>query len=123
LQNIYPDAEIFFVMGADSWEDILTWREWEKVLLMTNHIVVTRPGHEIGFGHVSDAVRERIVDLRGGAEIDQIGERPHSFITDAVNINLSATELRRQIRAGDTGWENGVPIEVAKYIQKYEIYK
>jgi nicotinic acid mononucleotide adenylyltransferase len=21
---------VFFVMGADSWADILTWREWEK---------------------------------------------------------------------------------------------
>ena len=43
-----PDDEIFFVMGADSWMDIRTWREWETVLTMTNIIVVTRPDVEIG---------------------------------------------------------------------------
>ncbi len=65
LKAAFPDAEMFFLMGADSWQDILTWKEWEKVLLMTNHIVVSRPGYEIGFTHVTDQVRERIVDLRG----------------------------------------------------------
>ena len=40
-------AELFFVMGADSWAEIKTWREWERLLTMTNHIVVTRPGYEI----------------------------------------------------------------------------
>src|SRR5687768_13005788 len=24
-------ARLFFVMGADSWEEITTWREWERV--------------------------------------------------------------------------------------------
>ena len=62
--KIYPDTDIFFVMGADSWMDILTWREWEKVLTMVSHIVVTRPGYEIGFDHVTDEIRERIVDTR-----------------------------------------------------------
>ena len=38
LNEEFPNDEIFFVMGADSWQDIRTWREWEKVLLMTNHI-------------------------------------------------------------------------------------
>jgi len=59
LRRLYaerPDDEIFFVMGADSWMDILTWREWEKVLTMTNIIVVTLPDVEIGFDHVTDEI-------------------------------------------------------------------
>ena len=39
-------SELFFIMGADSWSEITTWREWERLLTMTNHIVVTRPGYE-----------------------------------------------------------------------------
>ena len=65
LKAEMPDDQIFFVMGADSWMDITTWREWEKVLTMTNIIVVTRPGVEIGFSHVTDEIRSTIVDLRG----------------------------------------------------------
>src|SRR5918998_3613983 len=41
LKRKLPDAEIFFVIGADSWAEIDTWREWEKVLTLTNIIVVT----------------------------------------------------------------------------------
>ena len=44
LNATYPDDRVFFVMGADSWMDILTWREWETVLSLTDHIVMTRPG-------------------------------------------------------------------------------
>ena len=65
LNNERPNDEIFFVMGADSWMEITAWREWEKVLSLSNHIVVTRPGVEIGFSHVTDEIQGGIVDLRG----------------------------------------------------------
>jgi nicotinate-nucleotide adenylyltransferase len=124
LKAEFPDAEIFFVMGADSWQDILTWREWEKVLLMTNHIVVSRPGYEIDFAHVTDAVRSRIVDLRG---VDSGPSRSESeqqiYITDVVNIQVSATEIRKMARAAEPGWGDELSEPVAKYIEKYQIYK
>lgn len=124
LNEKYPDTQIFFVMGADSWMDILTWREWEKVLTMSNHIVVTRPGYEIGFDHVTNEIRDRIVDIRG-EQPGTLNLEPGTkiFITDAVVMNISATELRRKIRAGENGWQGDTPGEVAKYIEKYQIYK
>ena len=122
-----PDDEIFFVMGADSWMDIITWREWETVLTMANHIVITRPGVEIGFEHVTDEIRTRIVDLRReNEEIAKIGETSEIenqiFITDSVNLNISATEIRRRVRENEASWRADVPAEVANYIEKYQIY-
>src|SRR2546423_2081793 len=58
-------TRLFFVMGADSWEEITTWREWERVLTLTDHIVVTRPGYTLDTSHVTEGVRGRIVDVRG----------------------------------------------------------
>src|SRR5258708_6144472 len=58
-----PDDEIFFVMGADSWMDIRTWRKWEKVLTMKNVIAVTRPDDEIGFSHVTHGIHPIMSDL------------------------------------------------------------
>ena len=121
----FPNDTIFFVMGADSWSDIRTWREWEKVLLMTNHIVVTRPGYEIGFDHVTDAVRERIVDLRGSALAPASEDGSvRIYITDAVRLDVSATGIREDVREDDRlDSDDDVPEEVAKYIEKYELYK
>jgi nicotinate-nucleotide adenylyltransferase len=123
-----PDDEIFFVIGADSWMDIKTWREWEKVLTMTNIIVVTRPGVEIGFDHVTDEIRSRIVDLRNESERGAIATgfrsgKPSIYITDAVNLDISATDIRRKVRENDPTWSEDVPAEVANYIEKYQIYK
>lgn len=126
LVAAFPDNEIFFVMGADSWMDITTWREWKSVLTIVNHIVVTRPGIDVSFGHVTNDIRSTIVDLRnhnhGSAHKPQTTEASKIYITDAVSLDISATLIRRKIRENDISWQTEVPPEVAKYIEKYQIY-
>ena len=122
INEKHPDDEIFFVMGADSWMDIRTWREWEKVLSMANHIVMTRPDSEIDVSHVTEEVRARIVDLRGNRVSPSSTPQEKSiFITDLVNMDISATAIRHAIRSGEP-WKDDVPPEVAIYIEKYQIY-
>ena len=126
LKNKLTDAEIFFVMGADSWEEITTWREWETVLTLTNVIVVTRPDYEIGFSHVTEDIRARIVDLRRSNQQSAISNQRSSdlqiYLTDAVQIDVSSTDIRKKIRENDDNWRELVPQEVAKYVEKYELY-
>jgi nicotinate-nucleotide adenylyltransferase len=116
-------AEIFFVIGADSWQEITTWREWEKVLTLTNIIVVTRPDYEIEFSHITNRISERIVDLRKTEKKSKI-KNPKSkiYITDSVQIDVSATEIRRKIKENKSEWRKLVPQEVAKYVEKYNLY-
>ena len=121
---------MYFVMGADSWSEIRTWHQWERVLLMTNHIVVTRPGYSVDTGHVTDAVRRRIVDIQGydpdgiRSTVDSASYGPRIFITDAVRFDISATAIREDIRADDVlDRTDAVPDAVAKYIEKYELYR
>lgn len=127
LKEKFPGAKIFFVIGADSWMEITTWREWETVLTQTNIIVVTRPDYEIEFSHVTDEIRARIVDLRNNRKSKTKDRRPKTkdqkiYITDAVQIDVSATEIRRKIHEKQTDWRELVPPEVANYIEKYELY-
>jgi nicotinate-nucleotide adenylyltransferase len=98
------DTELFFIMGADSWSEITTWREWERLLKMTNHIVVTRPGYEVA--PAPEGLGDRI------------------FFTDAVMKEVSATNIRRfanEERYDEL--EKLVPRSVAVYIKKYGIYR
>lgn len=123
LKNELSGAEIFFVIGADSWMEITTWRNWETVLTATNIIVVTRPDYEIGFSHVTEEIQKRTIDLRGTQLQSEI-RNPESkiYFTDAVQIDVSATEIRRKIHDKQIDWHELVPPEVAKYIEKYELY-
>ena len=96
-------TELFFVMGADSWLEITTWREWEKLTTLANLIVVTRPGFKV---EVPDSQRKKV------------------FVSDAVMIDVSATQVRQAAREGNDETLNRlVPIEVANYIRKYGLYR
>jgi nicotinate-nucleotide adenylyltransferase len=130
-ESMGSEAQLFFVMGADSWMEITTWREWERVLTLTNHIVVARPGYEWDASHITPAIRERIVDLRGAdADAERMAQEidgsDHAkiYITDAVNMDVSATMIRRAVREGqDTDWLRLVTTSVADYIRKYGLYR
>ena len=124
------DAQLFFIMGADSWTEIQTWREWERVLSLTNHIVMARPGYDLDSSHVPAEIRDRVVDLRGAREeaigrmIDDESAAPGIYVTDAVNIDISATDVRRLVREGrDDEWPRLVPPQVAEFIKKYRLYR
>ena len=117
--------ELFFIMGADSWSEITTWREWERLLAMTNHIIVTRPGYEPVTTHVGK-ISERIVDVRGSdAPLSSSAERGKKiFFTDVVMKDVSATNIRRLASEGRIEELTGlVPGPVLEYIKKYGIYR
>ena len=123
FQQVLGDStELFFIMGADSWSEITTWREWERLLSMTNHIIVTRPGYEPVGTHVG-AVGERIVDLRSGQSPQVEGDKKIYF-TDVVMKDVSATSIRRFANEGSFEELTGlVPGPVLEYIKKYGIYR
>ncbi|HEV8186400.1 MAG TPA: nicotinate-nucleotide adenylyltransferase [Pyrinomonadaceae bacterium] len=123
-RTLGDETELFFIMGADSWSEITTWREWERLLTMTNHIVVTRPGYEPALTHVG-AVGERIVDLRGGVTKATTSRRtPGIYFTDVVMKDVSATRIRRLAGEGRTDeLTDLLPPPVLEYIKKYGIYK
>ena len=124
FQRVLGDStELFFIMGADSWSEITTWREWERLLSMTNHIVVSRPGYEpvtTQVGRISD----RIVDVRGGKSPVRTEGANKIFFTDVVMKDVSATNIRRLANEGRVEELTGlVPGPVLEYIKKYGIYR
>jgi nicotinate-nucleotide adenylyltransferase len=127
FQSTFGDSsDLFFIMGADSWSEIATWREWEKLLTMTNHIVVTRPGYNVNVANISKCLQDRIVDLRFAQDPETIVQNVGGqgiFITDVVMKDISATEIRRaanEDRFADLA--NQVPQPVIEYMKKYRIY-
>jgi nicotinate-nucleotide adenylyltransferase len=126
-RTVFEGKQIFFIIGGDSWNEIVTWKEWERVLTSAGIIVVTRPGHDLVIDHVSDTVRERIIDVRRqspqelGRAVDEY-EDEAIFFTDAVQLDIAASDLRGLISSGDSTWKSSVPEEVANYIEKYQIY-
>ena len=135
LRTELEPARLFFVMGADSFADVTSWREYEAILSEYDVVVVTRPGYpdrddcggdqngEKADGALAPQLRRRIVDLRGGAyPSDEDLKSPRVYLTDYVSIDVSATGIREAVEQGRS-IDGLVPPPVAAYVEKYRLYQ
>lgn len=124
LSELGDSSELFFIMGGDSWSEITTWREWQRLLGMVNHIVVTRPGHDLAGPEV---VRDRVIDLRSrqvAPELVNESSGNRIYLTDVVFSDVSSTMIRSRVREGRLNdLTQFVSEPVAQYIVKYGIYR
>lgn len=119
-----PDTEIYFVAGLDSMLQIDSWHEPEALLDSCHVVVVSRPGSS--FEKLREVLpercHERIVDASDGQDV--VGETKgwRIYLSDAVYLALSSTEIRRRARAG-LGIRYRVTPEVERYIKSHELFQ
>jgi nicotinate-nucleotide adenylyltransferase len=123
IKGIHPSDTLFFVMGADSWQDITAWHRWKEVLLSFNHIIVSRPGSPISNEHVSQEVIDRIVYVEKDQPPAVDTARHRIYFTDVVFEPISSTLVREDLSDGSHDRPEDIPFQVAKYIEKYELYR
>lgn len=126
-----PNCRLFFVIGADSWSEITTWHEWQRLLKMCDLIVSTRPGYDLAVKDPAGAAN--VVDVRGltTPEISKLigtGSGPGVFLTDAAMVDVSASRIRAAVQSlgqsdDGTALREMVPAAVASYIEKYDLYR
>ena len=96
--GLLPSDQLFFLIGADAFEEIRTWMRWEDVLSLTEFIVVTRPG--------------RTYSVPEGARVNRL---------DGIELPVSSSDIRARLVAGERTPE--VPAEVREYIEQYGLYR
>jgi len=121
------ESELFFLVGADSWLEIKTWRDWQRLLTLCNFIVMARPGYELT-GEVIGDMPVPVLNVlgQGCRQWDMMkmpNASPHVYLTDAVQLNISAVQIRAALKAGDiAGAAEMLPAPVAAYIEKHRLY-
>jgi len=126
LQVEYPEARLFFVMGADSFKDVTTWHKYERILSEYDVIVAARPRYsddETIAGSLAPQLHASLIDLRGGLlpSNEQL-MLPHIYLTDYAKVDVSATNVREMAASGGA-LKVLVPPAVAAYIVKYKLYQ
>ncbi|WP_250445711.1 nicotinate-nucleotide adenylyltransferase [Actinotalea sp. C106] len=96
-----PEADLFFITGADAIEQILTWKDAERLWTMAHLVAVTRPGHTLSL----DALPEDAVSL-----------------LEVPALAISSTDCRERARRGEPVWYL-VPDGVVQYIAKHGLYR
>src|ERR1041384_3643296 len=45
LRTLHPEADLFFITGADAIAQILSWRDHDEMWDLAHFVAVSRPGH------------------------------------------------------------------------------
>src|SRR5690242_3390409 len=101
LHQQRPDAELFFITGADALSQILSWRDSERCFELAHFIGVTRPGFTLGDSH-----------LPGGVV----------SLVEVPALAISSTDCRERVARGMPVWYL-VPDGVVQYIEKRGLYR
>lgn len=106
-----PEAELYFLLGADMLHDLPNWRQAERVCELATIVAVRRAGSpEPDFACLAKLVsQERIEHFRR-----------HEVQMPAMG--LSGTEIRRRVRSG-LSIRYMTPRAVEKYIETHGLYR
>jgi nicotinate-nucleotide adenylyltransferase len=117
---------LFFITGVDAFAEIATWHDYPALLDASHFVIVTRPGYP-----ASDVCR-RLPELAprfvegpgcGSAGPEALDRAPTRVLfVEARTANVSSTEIRRRLAAGD-GAQDLLPPDVARHIHQHRLYQ
>ena len=103
---VFPDTELYFITGLDSFLEIQTWHDWKRLLTLCNFVVISRPGY-----HFADLAK--ISFMKNAAhELDRAGPGrsasrrwsgpAHSriYLETIPLFDISSTDIRKQGESG-----------------------
>lgn len=110
-----PGDALFFLMGADSLEELGTWVQPEEISQLARVVALNRPGHDLG--RAPGFLRDRIVPAGQGS-----GAPGEVWTLEMPPVPISSTEVRETLARGGSPSEL-VPARVAEYIDKCGLYR
>jgi nicotinate-nucleotide adenylyltransferase len=115
----YAPAELFFIIGADAFADIQSWKDYPRVLEYSHFAVVSRPGHPVSdLPHRLPDLAERMVK----PPLDPISHLdPLIVLIDSPTSSVSATQVRER-RARGESVAGLVPDPVRQHIEQHGLY-
>jgi nicotinate-nucleotide adenylyltransferase len=95
-----PDADLYFITGADALENILTWHDADTLFSLAHFVGCTRPGHQLTGAGLPDG-KVSLVEIPA--------------------LAISSSECRARVAADEPVWYL-VPDGVVQYIAKRHLY-
>jgi nicotinate-nucleotide adenylyltransferase len=96
-----PDAEFFFITGADALEQMMTWQDADELFKLAHFVGCTRPGHRLSGAGLPD---------------DRVS------LIEIPALAISSTTCRQRVAAGEPIWYL-VPDGIVQYISKRALYR
>ena len=103
LRAELPDAELYFITGADALGDIFTWRDAERLFELAHFVGCTRPGYQMDPATLTGIPEDRVT------------------LVEIPALAISSSDCRSRATRGEPVWYL-VPDGVVQYIAKHHLY-
>ena len=103
LSRVYPNADLYFITGADALAEIFTWRDAEELFALARFVGCTRPGYTMDAETLDSIPSDRVT------------------MVEIPALAISSTDCRERKRRGEPVWYL-VPDGVVQYIAKHDLY-
>ncbi|MEZ5092980.1 nicotinate-nucleotide adenylyltransferase [Nocardioides sp.] len=104
LRRELPDAELYFITGADALADIFTWRDADELFDLATFVGCTRPGYTMPPETLAKIPAERVT------------------LVEVPALAISSSDCRERRRRGEPVWYL-VPDGVVQYLAKNDLYQ
>jgi nicotinate-nucleotide adenylyltransferase len=99
-----PDADLYFITGADALAEIFTWRDAAELFSLAHFVGCTRPGYDMDRAMLQGIPPESVT------------------IVEIPALTISSTDCRSRTGHGEPVWYL-VPDGVVQYIAKHRLYE
>lgn len=111
-KNLRPDDQLFFILGSDSFLEIETWKEHERLIQLCEFIIIDR-------GDDQGVLKSKLDKLEKALQFNP-GAKFHFAL--APHVPISSTEIRKLLHEGRSV-SNWLSPAVEQYIAKHSLYQ
>ena len=126
LLQSHAGAELFFITGLDSFLEIRTWKDWDRLLTRCAFVILSRQGYrfsDLSSLDILQASPQELAELDGGKR-DRAVLRHGAFRVHLELIpfyDISSTDIRKRVREGRS-IKYHLPEAVEHYIIENKLY-
>ncbi len=111
LLHLYgKDCDAFLIIGADSLNELMLWKDIERLSELCHFVIVNRPGY-------STDIPSRLTDVIGEDMVLDM----ENLKVEIAPIEISSTDIRKRLKGGSEAG-NLVPPRVETYIREHGLY-
>ncbi len=120
IREQIPDQPLCLILGNDVFARMNQWKDWEKIPDLLHLVIINR----LAAAPSQEDWMRALLEEREICDIHLLSTQPGGSILqfEIEPLLISATEIRRKIKAGEDVSDN-LPPEILRYIDQHHLYR
>lgn len=127
-QRLYPDSELFLILGIDAFLDLPYWKQPLRLINLLNFIVMSRPGYTFSdlyaFPYLKGTTKKVLKELDKGEIMEfssDISLTTRLYLRKVTGLGIASSHIRSMVKCSEN-IKYLLPDSVKSYIISNKLY-